>query len=61
MGAGNEDVVEEEIGIVLNAAIVSMVRCDPGAIDAENYTDCCILSTDINYTRYFAPSLSIII
>ena len=55
MGAGSEDVVEEEIGVVLKAAIVGMVRCDPGAIDAENYTDCCILSTGINYTRYLAP------
>ena len=55
MGAGSEDVVEEEIGVVLNAAIVGMVRCDPGAIDVENNTDCCILSTGINYTRYFAP------
>ena len=53
-GAGSEDVVEEEIGIVLNAAIVGMVRCDPGAIDLENSTDSA-LSTGINYTRYLAP------
>ena len=53
-GAGSEDVVEEEIGTVLNGAIVGMVRCDPGAIDLENNTDC-ILSTGINYTRYLAP------
>ena len=56
MGAGSEDVVEEEIGVVLDAAIVGMVGCDPGAIYAENYTDCCVLSTGIvNYTRYLAP------
>ena len=53
-GAGSEDVVEEEIGVVLNGAIVGMVRCDPGAIDVENNTDC-MLSTGINYTRYLAP------
>jgi polynucleotide 5'-hydroxyl-kinase GRC3/NOL9 len=53
-GAGSEDVVEEEIGVVLNGAIVGMVRCDPGAIDVENNTDC-ISSTGINYTRYLAP------
>jgi len=53
-GAGSEDVVEEEIGVVLNGAIVGMVRCDPGAIDVENNTDC-ILSTGVNYTRYLAP------
>jgi polynucleotide 5'-hydroxyl-kinase GRC3/NOL9 len=47
-------VVEEEIGVVLNGAIVGMVRCDPGAIDVENNTDC-ISSTGINYTRYLAP------
>ena len=53
-GAESEDVVEEEIGVVLNGAIVGMVRCDPGAIDVENNTDC-ILSTGINYTRYLPP------
>ena len=53
-GAGSEDVVEEEIGIVLNGAIVGMVRCDPGVIDVENNTDC-VFSTGINYTRYLAP------
>ena len=53
-GAGSEDVVEGEIGVVLNGAIVGMVRCDPGVIDVENNTDC-ILSTGINYTRYLAP------
>jgi len=53
-GAGSEDVVEAEIGIVLNGAIVGMVRCDPGAIDLENNTDS-ILSTGINYTRYLDP------
>jgi polynucleotide 5'-hydroxyl-kinase GRC3/NOL9 len=53
-GAGSEDVVEEEISVVLNGAIVGMVRCDPGAVDVENNTDC-ILSTGINYTRYLAP------
>ena len=54
VGAGSEDVVEEEIGVVLNGAIVGMVKCDPGAIDVENNTDC-ILSTGINYSRYLGP------
>ena len=53
-GAGSEDVVEEEIGIVLNGAIVGLVRCDPGTIEIENDTDS-VLSTGINYTRHLAP------
>ncbi|CAA7268693.1 unnamed protein product [Cyclocybe aegerita] len=34
-GAGTEDVVEEEIGRVLNGAIVGLVKCDPGTLDVE--------------------------
>ena len=45
-GAGSEDVVEEEIGVVLNGTIVGMVGCDPGAINVENNTDY-ILSTTL--------------
>ncbi|TFK41628.1 hypothetical protein BDQ12DRAFT_625613 [Crucibulum laeve] len=33
-GAGAEDVVHREVGRVLNAAIVGLVRVDPGALDA---------------------------
>ncbi|KAF9478424.1 hypothetical protein BDN70DRAFT_879948 [Pholiota conissans] len=34
-GAGSEDVVEAEIAQVLNAAIVGLVRCEPGTIDTQ--------------------------
>jgi polynucleotide 5'-hydroxyl-kinase GRC3/NOL9 len=35
IGADMEDVVSEEIGRVLNGAIVGLVSCDPDAIDVE--------------------------
>lgn len=53
-GAGSEDVVEEEIGVVLNGAIVGIVKCDPGAIDIEDNTSS-VSSTGITYTRYVGP------
>ena len=34
-GAGTEDVVPSELESVLNGAIVGLVSCEPGAIDAE--------------------------
>ncbi|PPQ88876.1 hypothetical protein CVT25_009111 [Psilocybe cyanescens] len=56
-GAGSEDVVEEEIGRVLNGAIVGFVRCEPGTMDLdfEPQERSAISTTDIPYTRHLSP------
>ncbi|KAF8901520.1 hypothetical protein CPB84DRAFT_1777526 [Gymnopilus junonius] len=53
-GAGSEDVVEEEIGRVLNGAVVAFVRCDPGTIDIEPASPegSSTSATGIPYSRY---------
>jgi polynucleotide 5'-hydroxyl-kinase GRC3/NOL9 len=58
-GAGSEDVVEEEIGRVLNGAIVGLVSCEPGTLDVadEKPGGSSAQPTGIPYTRqYAAPS-----
>jgi len=49
-GSGSEDVVEEEIGRVLNGAIVAFVSCEPGTVERGVPT-----SAGIPYTRQQAP------
>jgi len=51
-GSGSEDVVEEEIGRVLNAAIVAFVSCEPGTVERGAPT-----SAGIPYTRQQGPPL----
>jgi polynucleotide 5'-hydroxyl-kinase GRC3/NOL9 len=59
-GAGSEDVVPEEVGRVLNGAIVGVVKCEPGTLG--DYGDASINGGDteektigIPYTRHFTP------
>lgn len=56
-GAGSEDVVEEEIGRVLNGAIVGFVKCDPGTmdLDLEPRDPRTAAPNDIPYTRHLNP------
>ncbi|KAF4615916.1 hypothetical protein D9613_011282 [Agrocybe pediades] len=57
-GAGSEDVVEEEIGNVLNGAIVGFVSCEPGTVDMEisgPESGSGISTTGIPYSRNSSP------
>ena len=55
-GAGSEDVVEEEIGRVLNGAIVGLVACEPGMIN-EHGDSKSLRAFGIPYTQgYNLPS-----
>ena len=55
-GAGSEDVVEEEIGRVLNGAVVGLVACEPGMIN-EHSDSKALKAFGIPYTRgYDLPS-----
>jgi len=49
-GSGSEDVVEDEIGRVLNGALVGFVSCEPGTVDQGASTPACI-----PYHRHQAP------
>ena len=49
-GSGTEDVVEEEIGRVLNGAVVAFVSCEPGTVERGVPT-----SAGIPYTRQQGP------
>lgn len=49
-GSGSEDVVEEEIGRVLNGAIVAFVSCEPGTVERGAPT-----LAGIPYTRHQGP------
>lgn len=55
-GAGSEDVVEEEIGHVLNGAIVGLVSYEPGTLDVaeEDTSGTSAQPTGIPYARQFA-------
>ncbi|KAF8164297.1 hypothetical protein BJ912DRAFT_1068415 [Pholiota molesta] len=53
-GAGSEDVVEEEIAHVLNAALVGLVRCEPSTLDLDPPTPSAS-SAGIPYTREHPP------
>jgi polynucleotide 5'-hydroxyl-kinase GRC3/NOL9 len=54
-GAGSEDVVEEEIGHVLNAALVGLVRCEPGTLDLDPPTPSASSAAGVPYTREHPP------
>ncbi|KDR71072.1 hypothetical protein GALMADRAFT_254240 [Galerina marginata CBS 339.88] len=56
-GAGSEDVVEEEIGRVLNGAIVGIVSYEPGTIDIESIPEegSSLAMTGIPYTQHHGP------
>lgn len=56
-GAGNEDVVEEEIGRVLNGAVVGLVAFDPSANDEEIDSEgrSALKTLGIPYTRGRSP------
>jgi polynucleotide 5'-hydroxyl-kinase GRC3/NOL9 len=49
-GSGSEDVVENEIGRVLNGALVGFVSCEPGMVEQGASTP-----AGIPYTRHQAP------
>ncbi len=56
-GAGNEDVVEDEIGRVLNGAVVGLVACDPSTNDEEIESEgqSALKTLGIPYTRGRSP------
>ncbi len=53
-GAGSEDVVEDEIGRVLNGAVVGIVECEPGTVNKHDNSKS-LKAFGIPYTRGYDP------